>query len=69
MRARENKCQISQNDTLHMKLPEFYLAVTQVFSQFLWNLTFFFSGSHEKQSLVLLQLANYIYIALEKCKR
>ena len=27
----------------------------------LWNLTFFFSGSHEKFSLVLLQMTNYIF--------
>ena len=25
MRAQENKCQISQNDILHMKFSEFYL--------------------------------------------
>ena len=25
MRAQENKCQISQTDTLHMKFSEFYL--------------------------------------------
>ena len=32
-----------------------------VFSQFLWNLTLIFSDSHEKFSLVLLQMTNYIF--------
>ena len=35
--------------------------ILPVFSQFLWNLTFIFSASHEKVSLVLLQITNYIY--------
>ena len=30
------------------------------FSQFLWNLTFIFSGSHKKFSLLLLHITNYI---------
>ena len=29
MRAREHICQISQNDTLHMKFSEFYLGFEQ----------------------------------------
>ena len=33
------------------------------------NLTFIFSGFYEKFPLVLLQITNYIYIALEKCKK
>ena len=53
----ENKCQISQNDILNMKFLEFY----PLFLQFLWNLTFIFSDSHEKFSLVLLQMTNYIF--------
>ena len=57
MGARENKCQISQNDMLHMKS----LRILPVFSQFLWNLTFIFSDSREKFSLVLLQMTNYIF--------
>ena len=60
MRARQNKCPISQNDTLHMKLSEFYL--TQVFhnSCEIWHS---FSRAPMRNSLwyVLLQLANYIY--------
>ena len=35
--------------------------ILPVFSQLSWNLTFIFSGSHEKYSLLLIQLANYIY--------
>ena len=38
MGARENKCQISQNDILHMKFSEFYQ-----FLQFLRNLKFIVS--------------------------
>ena len=38
MGARENKCQISQNDVLHMKFSEFYQ-----FLQFLRNLKFIVS--------------------------
>ena len=44
MGAQENECQILQNDILHMKFSGFY----NVFPQFLWNLTFILSGSHEK---------------------
>ena len=43
MRVRENKCQISPNDILHN-----IFRILPVFSQFLSNLTFIFSGSHEK---------------------
>ena len=32
-----------------------------MFSQFLWNLTFIFSDSHEEFSLVLSQMTNYIF--------
>ena len=35
--------------------------ILPVFSQFLQNLTFIFSVSHEKFSLVLLQMTNYIF--------
>ena len=35
--------------------------VLPVFSQFLWNLTFIFLDSHEKCSLVLLQMTNFIF--------
>ena len=31
------------------------------FSQFLWNVTFLFSGSHEVQSLMLLQMTKYLF--------
>ena len=38
--------------------------------QFLWNLTFIFSDSHEKFSLVLLQMTNYIFkLALGNVKK
>ena len=48
--ARENECQISQNDILHMKFSELYL-----------QFEIYLSGSHEPWSLVLLQIINYIY--------
>ena len=35
----------------------------------LWNVKFLFSGSHEKSSLVLLQIANYIYSPWKMYKR
>ena len=57
MGARENKCQISQNYILLIKFSEFHLTV---FAQFLRNLTFIFSDSVVKISLVLLQMTNYI---------
>ena len=41
MGARENKCQISQNDNLHMKFSEFYLAWFYNSCE-IW----YFSGSH-----------------------
>ena len=43
MRVRENKCQISPYDILHNNF-----RILPVFSQFLSNLTFIFSGSDEK---------------------
>ena len=43
--------------------------ILPVFSQFLWTLTFIFSGPHQKLSLVLLQKTNYIYSPIEKCKK
>ena len=52
----------SQNDILHMKFSEFYL----FFPQFLWTLTFIFSGSLEKFSMVLLQITNDIYSPWKK---
>ena len=45
---------MSQNEIL-------YVTILPVFSQFLWSLKFIFSGSRNKLSLVLLQIANYIY--------
>ena len=57
MGARENKhqkLQISQNEILHMM-------ILPVFSQFLWNLKFIFSGFHKELSLALLQMTNYVY--------
>ena len=58
MEARENKLQklqISQNETLRM-------TILPLFSQFLWNLKFIFSGSPKKLFfLALLQLTDYIY--------
>ena len=46
--------QMSQNEIL-------CITILPVFSQFLWSLKFIFSGSRNKLSLVLLQIANYIY--------
>ena len=37
------------------------MTILPVFSRFLGNLKFIFSGSREKLSLVLLQITNYIY--------
>ena len=52
MGAQENKLiqklQISQNEILRMM-------ILPVFSQFLWNLKFIFSGFHKEFSLALLQ--------------
>ena len=51
----EKKCQISQNDTLHIKCSEFYLCFHNSIVKF-----DVFSGSHEKYFLVLLQISlNY----------
>ena len=55
----ENKCQISQNDNLHMKFSEFYLAWFHNSCEICY-----FSGSHVTEIvfyLVLLQITNYIY--------
>ena len=66
MEAQENECQISQNYILHAKFSEFYL--------FFHNSretghVFIFLESHEKFSLVLLQMINYIFSPWEKkCK-
>ena len=38
-------------------------------SVILWNLTFLFSGSHKKFSLVLLQVTNYILEPLKNVKK
>ena len=40
-----------------------------VFSQFLWNLTFIFSDSYNKFSLVLLQMTNYIFSPWKNVKK
>ena len=40
-----------------------------VFHVILLNLTFIFSGSHKKFSLVLLQITNYIYSPLKNCDK
>ena len=58
MGAGEHECQISQNYILHIR-------ILPAFSQFLWNLTFIFSDSDEKFSLVLLQKTNYILTRLK----
>ena len=50
---RKHWCQISQNDILHM-----IFRILHVFSQFLWNLTFIFSGFHETLSVMLWQITN-----------
>ena len=46
MTARENKCQISENDILHMKFSEFTCVFTNILVRF--DINFIFSGSHEK---------------------
>ena len=43
--------------------------ILPLFSQFLRNLTFIFSGSHAKLSLVLLPITNYIYSPWKVLKR
>ena len=43
--------------------------ILPMFSQFLLNLTFIFSDSHEKFSLVLLQMTNYIFSPCKMQKR
>ena len=48
-------------ETLHMKFSEFYLC--------LWNLTFIFSNSYNKFSLVLLQVTNYIFSPWKNVKK
>ena len=55
MGARENKCQTSQNDILHMKLSKFHLCFHNSCEI---SYYYIFSGSHRKFSLVLLQITN-----------
>ena len=43
--------------------------ILPMFSQFLLNLTFIFSDSHEKFSLVLIQMTNYIFSPCKMQKR
>ena len=45
------------------------MTILPVFSQFLWNLIYIFSGSHKKLSLVLLQITNYMYSPWKVWKR
>ena len=45
------------------------MTILPVFSQFLWNLKYIFSGSHKKLSLVLLQITNYVYSPWKVWKR
>ena len=45
------------------------MTILRVFSQFLWNLKFIFSGSRKKLSLVLLQISYYIYSPLKNVKK
>ena len=58
MGARENECQISQNYILQMKFSEFYLFFHNSCET---GHVFIFLESHEKFSLVLLQMINYIF--------
>ena len=55
MGARENKCQLSQNYIFHMKLTAIYLCFHTSCE------TLKFMDSHEKCSLVLLQMTNYVF--------
>ena len=57
MGARENEFHISQNYIFHMKFTEIYLCFH--ISCEIWP--FIFSDSHEKFSLVLLRMTNYIF--------
>ena len=43
--------------------------ILPVFSQFLWNLTFIFADPHNKFSLLLFQMTNYIFSPLKIQKR
>ena len=52
MGTRENECQISQKDILHMKISEFFLR----FHNLCKILKIISSGTHKKISLVLLQI-------------
>ena len=64
MRARENKCQISENDILHMKFSEFYLCFLN--SCEIWHL---FSQAPMRNSLWCSYSQLVISMALEKCKK
>ena len=64
MKARENKCQISQNDILHMKFSEFYLYFHN--SCEIWHL---FSQAPMRNRLWCYYSQLVISIALEKCKK
>ena len=65
MGARENEFHISQNYIFHIKFTEIYLCFH--ISCEIWP--FIFSDSHEKFSLVLLQMTNYIFRPYEMEKR
>ena len=56
--AQGNKCQISQYDILHMKFSEIYPCFHNCRKI---CRTFIFLGSHNKFSLLLLQITNYNY--------
>ena len=57
MGARENKCQSSQNDNLHVKFSEFYLAWFQNSCEICY-----FSGSHVTEIVFgVITETNYIY--------
>ena len=64
MRARENKCQISQTDILNMKSSEFHLCFHN--SCEIWHL---FSRAPMRNSLWCYNRYLIISIALEKCKK
>ena len=66
MASRENKCQISQNDILHVKFSEFYLCFHN--SCEIWHL---FSWAPIRNFLwcYYRQLITSTLLALEKCKK
>ena len=43
--------------------------ILSVFSRFLWIITFIFSGSHEKLSLVSLEITSFVYSPWKVLKR